>query len=236
MKTALRYIVAVIMGGHLTCNAQLLSSGKGHTLDLDTDFKVMLLRAAENHTHYYYIPLNFQLAEKNGVPEISLLLYRDKNNSLSGGLLHVLITWGLTQKQELKLNQLLSEIDSTGIFMGPAEIVFHPGTEVKISGNELSGLLVSSATSPIKLSPTGLHKTAASFRFSGNDTQTVWDVINKKSSLPANTRFEFQYQYSVVEQKGYMQKAKRLQQTMKSSFVSWIKALKDFNLIKFTNL
>lgn len=236
MKTTLRYIVAFMMISHLSCHAQLLSAERGHTLALGTDFEVMLLPSAENRTHYYYLPMNFQLAEKEGVPEISLLLYRDKNNRLSGGLLHVLITWGLTPKQELKLNQLLFEIDSTGIFMGPAEVNFQMDTEVKISGDGLSSLLISSATSPIKISSTGLHKTAASFRFSGNDAQTVWDVINKKSSLPANTRFECQYQYAVLEQHGYMRKAKHFHQTMKSSFVSWKKALKDYNLIKFTNL
>lgn len=61
---------------------------------------------------YYYAPVNLRLSEKqNGVPEFLFAKYttddREDSGGVQGAIMHLLMKWGLTQKQEKEATRLL---------------------------------------------------------------------------------------------------------------------------------
>ena len=63
---------------------------------------------------YYYLPTNLRLAKKDdGTPEFIFVKYTTDEKADVGGtqgaLLHFLMTWGLTKKQEVELTSLLAK-------------------------------------------------------------------------------------------------------------------------------
>lgn len=90
-------------------------------LVLDDGTNVTLLGAAkgigDNSTKvdYYYLPTGLRLSKgADGRPQFLLMNYRDESGEVSGGVLHFLMEWGLTQGQMREAQQKLAQACKSG--------------------------------------------------------------------------------------------------------------------------
>jgi hypothetical protein len=214
---------------------QLLDSNIQHPVSLNDGARVILIPSAEEPTHYYYIPETIQLSTRKGIPEASLLFYRDNDNGFDGGIMHVLLTWGLTADQERAVRHQLLKIDTAGVLIGGAELLFQDEDYLKLqSETSLAKIFDRSSTNPIRISPQNSSKTAASFRFSGDDAAQIHKAIHAKAST--KNMFSIGYQYRIAENSGYLRVGVERKGIMYASIDQWIKTLLKYNLIKYTSI
>lgn len=141
---------------------------------------------------YYYWPTNFSIATKeDGTEEFSFLTWKeDDKGEVKGGILHMLLTWGLNQKQSTEIEQSIAKIDSTAILMGaiPVEAgnpVFEINTEHEL-GQILKRSLKSSGGVPLYPG----DKLALSFMFSAEDAQRLLEMLKQNDNLFRKTLFQ----------------------------------------------
>jgi len=97
-------------------------------LVLDDGTNVTLLGAAkgigDNSTRvdYYYLPTGLHLSTgPDGRPQFLLMNYRNEQGDVSGGVLHFLMEWGLTQAQLKEAQQQLTQLCKNGVRAGPTK-------------------------------------------------------------------------------------------------------------------
>ena len=127
---------------------------------------------------FYYIPTNFRLSTKRNseLPEFSFLGYRDDDDGpLTGGIMHFLVTWGLTKSQEEEADSLLNEIDSTAVIWGAALIqTENDGGKLEfLSKNQFTKTLINNLQSMGKVPVLPGTKLASSFHFKGEDAEFI---------------------------------------------------------------
>lgn len=136
MKKQLKFFAAVIvmiMVDLITtihCSAGMMYEGrKAVTL---SDGTAVTLLQSESSTRmkpqYYYLPANLHLAKKeDGTPQFLFLKFtteqREETGGISGGLLHFLMEFGLTQEQENELLRLIRREEPNAEIIGPAPVV-----------------------------------------------------------------------------------------------------------------
>src|SRR5688500_946582 len=70
--------------------AQMLTKDSERKVMLNDGISVVIYSASDELSSYYYLPKNIQVSQKNGLPEISLMLYQNEQKQITGGILHVL--------------------------------------------------------------------------------------------------------------------------------------------------
>lgn len=157
----------------------------------------------EDYRAYYYLPVNLRIALRDdSIPEFSFMSFRQaEGEDISGGLLHWLLTWGLTKEQQEEIQeQLYATTDSSAILMGAVAVEASESFQIT-SDEPIADILRNSLTSKgnIPLNPGG--KLAASFLFSGEDAVKVEEAIKKHKKVAATT-VKFKFQYSLQETRG----------------------------------
>jgi hypothetical protein len=143
---------------------------------------------------FYYLPVNMRVAEKNGSPEFSLITYRkDSLSEIEGGLLHFLLTWGLSSGQESLLDSLFkAKGDSLATLMG--SIMVKPeGFEIS-TDKPLGQILKNTLTNAAKVPSFAGGKMALSFRLDGDQAKAVYKAIKSPKTVnDISLKFHFKY-------------------------------------------
>ena len=230
MKNIVLYIILFhVVTVSLT--GQTLDGDSLQPVSLKDGTSVILCRSNDDPTAYYYLPKDLTLSRRNGIPEISLMIYTNENKEITGGILHVLLTWGLSEDQEKELQQHITTLDSVGILRGAADIALNTGILEFDQKNVFAKGLERSSSQQIKVATQPIHKTAASFdlsplmaRFLADEVQTV-----KQSR---NITMKTGYSYKISTSKSSFTSAAQVSDEMQISLSLWVKTLKHYRLVK----
>jgi hypothetical protein len=146
---------------------------------------------------YRYLPANLTLARRrDGAAEFSFLPYRrDEGGEIEGGIMHLLLHWGLSEAQVADLQRVLRrEVDSLGTVMGAVPVRPWGGersweiTSRSAVGSTLNRSLSSAGDVPTEPG----SKVAMSFRFDGADAARMDEALRSgRRSWKDRVRFRF---------------------------------------------
>ncbi len=176
-------------------------------------------------TAYYYLPANLRISTADGYSEFSFMTYRDDSLApIRGGIMHLLLVWGLTPEQLTEAEHLLfSKADSSAMIAGslfmdadPA----HPGFEI-ISDSPLAQMLRRSFKNAGGTPLNAGAKIAAAFSFSAEDAEAWNDALNQPSNFDG-IRIKM---YFKLNNAPYAYQAPRTW-TLEGDFGQWLRHLK----------
>jgi hypothetical protein len=138
---------------------------------------VSRLNMENKRSEFYYLPVNLRVSiNQNNQPELLYMSWdSDNQKSEPQGILHWILTWGLTVAQEKEIQErLVKQIDSTAILMGSLSVQAAL-QDFKITGPNDSMILLLSKniTSGASIPTQAGSKSATAFKFTGPDAQNV---------------------------------------------------------------
>jgi|OpeIllAssembly_1097287.scaffolds.fasta_scaffold734089_1 hypothetical protein len=158
----------------------------------------------ENSNIYYYLPVNLHVSFNGANPEISLVFF--DADGVSEAILHFLLTWGLSASQEAEVNALLNlKLDDSVFVAGPLLVEAAP-VSFKITGqSEIVEIMnrIFKQNSNAPLIPGS--KLAASFRFSGEETEYVREIIKDPCKV-GDGMIAMIFVYKTLVREGYISK------------------------------
>src|SRR5262245_1620971 len=190
---------AVLVGAGAPASHDREAQAEGIRLQLPDGTPVTVVRGdgAEEAHAYRYLPANLTLARtRDGRPEFSFLAYReDSTGPILGGIMHVLLRWGLSEKQEGELQRVLrSQVDSLGSVVGAAPV--QPRGEERsweITSKGAVGSILNRSVAASGNVPTAPEsKLAISFRFDAKDAVKMSEALrSKRGAWGEKIRFRF---------------------------------------------
>lgn len=194
MKYIFHLIYIALTGISTSLNGQFLSENSQVNILLADSTPVHLFSlhqsGEDNHNGYYYLPTNMRLSYRDSIPEFSFMAF-DKNGDgeNDGGIMHMLITWGLTKSQLLEAEkQLRVWTDSSAIILGP---VIVESNQFTISPDtELTKILKRSLKSKGREPLNAGGKMALSYFFSKEDSTEMEKILLDSTALK-NTKAIF---------------------------------------------
>lgn len=161
------------------------------------------------HKAYYYLPTNLRVSVRDSVPEFSWLTYdSDEDGTLDGGILHLLLTWGLNTKQLEEAETILkSTVDSTALIFGAISLEALPSQSWNIvskDSSQLDNILLKNVNGNAQIPQTAGNKWAASFMISKDDIDKVNESL-KDTSILTKTYIVFNYEYEKIIKKDFIQ-------------------------------
>lgn len=129
----------------------------------------------------YYLPANLRISEKNGKPEFSFMSWdSDDDGHIDGAIMHLLLTWGLTEVQEARTLGLMRQKGDSLLYLAGAPMMSARQGNVAFkivsdtqTGDVLNQSLRSQGSPP--LSPG--EKMALSFFFSPENAALMEDAL-----------------------------------------------------------
>lgn len=201
--TAMLLVAGVISGREATGQ---LRDGATVSYRLADGTAVTLMRVEslgeENH-RYRYLPASLSIAKhRDGSPEFSFLTYKkDEGGEVDGGIMHLLLRWGLTEKQTLELQRILrSKVDSAGLVDGAASVLPADGdSSWEITRTGPVGSVLNRAVASAGHVPTvPENKMALSFRFDATGAKQMSEILRRKrGAWGEKIRFLFTYNEGV---------------------------------------
>lgn len=231
MKNLIMHILTLAFLA-LTVNDRILDLQSERVISLKDGTRVTILNTLDSPNDYYYLPMDIQVSRKDGVPEISLMIYRNSEDEITGGILHVLMTWGLTQSQETEVQSLITQnLDSLGSLKGPGDIVFEPN-ELQFAGEGVySKGLERSSSASIRVPTLSIHKTAASFNLSPLVARFIADEM-KSIGESNRIRMKATYRYMVASKDDLLRSPVEVHREVDTSLGAWLRIIKEFKLVK----
>ncbi|WP_143569714.1 hypothetical protein [Tenacibaculum agarivorans] len=185
MKSFIHYSIQILLILlYLGSNAQVLDARKEFSIVLSDSTQLKVFKKAgsfdEVSDEYYSLPshLKFSVNQKKE-PEFSFLTYSDRGGSQSG-ILHFLMSWGLSLSQRKEVQTALEKIvGEDARFMGSIvpELDNTYNTLQIIGSSPLVDILSESATAIGRVPTFSNSKTACSFKLDHNDTETLKTAI-----------------------------------------------------------
>jgi hypothetical protein len=216
--------------------AQMLTKDSERKVMLNDGISVVIYSASDELSSYYYLPKNIQVSQKNGLPEISLMLYQNEQKQITGGILHVLLSWGLTSSQKTELQQKLTKnIDSLGVLRDAGDLEFDSDELNFDPDDPYAHEFESASRSKIRVPSHSTSKTAASFQLSPELAQYFHTELSKKKKHSLITMYA-PYTYAVVTPGNRIAIAEKKADEMSADLSEWIKAIRDFRLYKIVLL
>ncbi|AHM59359.1 hypothetical protein D770_05460 [Flammeovirgaceae bacterium 311] len=151
-------------------------------LKLPENVEVELYRGstnAEGYVAYYYLPFGLRIAEQGGKAEFLYQPY-DDGNSTGGAIIHMLLSWGPTAKQELQIMEGLASLGDSLVHLKGAVTLDFAGTEALVIESALFNRALSAP--PGRLGMPGA-KTAFAFHFKGADALALKKLLNNPAQL-----------------------------------------------------
>jgi hypothetical protein len=191
--------------------AQVLDDEGRLSITLDDGTEVNLVRqvGTERAPKYYYLPTNLRLSQKtDGTPQFLFLKYTteatEAQGGVQGGLIHFLMEWGLTAKQEKDLDAKVKKLNRNAKVMGAVPLEHdeqNPGFEItsatlKDTGEGgLTRTLVTSGKAPLMEG----GKAAVAARLTRYGAETLAATFEKTSSI-TDVSITLNYNYTVQVQ------------------------------------
>jgi hypothetical protein len=188
--------------------AQQLDPNSRIKLVLSDGTELSLLSTLNLHGNdysYYYLPASLRISVSNNRPEISLLVYNDKDNQ--GGILHFLLTWGLTGSQEREANILLKQKISDSAFIAGQVMVNEGSPGIGITTDKPLARILGrylNQNSHIPLMSGG--KYAVSIKLASDEVKEILDA-KKNYSLIRDIAIQMNFTYGIMVQKGFIRTA-----------------------------
>jgi hypothetical protein len=210
----------------------LALAGQSRQLDLKLSdgARVTLIRERESlggsAQAWYYLPLNLRISEEAGRPEFSFMTYRDDSlTPVKGGILHLLLVWGLDSAQLREAEGLLVRaVDSTA-FIGGGILVDHndehPDVQIASNHNELGDILRASLKNAAPVPLMAGSKMALSFMFDAENAVKM-DAAFKKIKPLRGIRFKINF---ALKHRLYPDLPPEAL-TLEGDFEQWVKRMK----------
>ena len=170
----------------------MLSTGvSAQEVNLDSYTKcgdLVCYQALNDSNQYYYLPDQPRIATKNGKPQFSFMKYvrnetateAGTNQAQGGGLVHFLVTYGVTSERIDAAKAHLQETNEAANLVGP--IVYRKGNFALITsfkeGNEVTTKTVAVGKAPLMEG----QKTAVSMALTKQGAELLWESF--KSDTP----------------------------------------------------
>ncbi|MES9897753.1 MAG: hypothetical protein ABW148_01880 [Sedimenticola sp.] len=194
MGTVLALITVTMLLGMGNAFALVLDDNKRITVKLKDGTDVSLIgavRSSGGKIDYYYLPPKAGVALNNKKrPEFVMMKFiTDKNaenGGVSGGLIHFLMTWGLSTKQTRELETALKKVDSKGRLKGAVPMRpasgDHPTFDIisaTLKDDTMTQSLIGSGSAPLQ--PNG--KAAAAARLTANGAQLLFATLDSDTAV-----------------------------------------------------
>jgi hypothetical protein len=216
--------------------AQMLMKDSARKVMLNDGISVVLYSAIDEPSGYYYLPRNLQVSQRNGLPEISLMLYQNKQKEITGGILHVLLTWGLTPSQQMELqNTVFENIDSLGVVRDAGDLELDSDQLTFDPADEYAIKLETASRVKIRIPSHPSSKTAASFELSPELAQLIYTELFKKTNHSLVV-MRATYTYAVVTPGKRIAIAEKEADEMSANLSQWIKTIREYKLYKIVLL
>ncbi len=127
--------------------------------------------------HYYYVPVNIRFSNTNsGDKAYSIMIYKDKNNQIKGGIMHWLLSWGVSRQQLAEARRKLKTLKGKNAQLEGAVLPdkTNTGTDFEITGNtSLAGILQAAVVSRGNVPLVSNAKMAIAFKFSKKEASGI---------------------------------------------------------------
>jgi hypothetical protein len=195
---------ATIMTLTATSYAQQLDDKSKTEVILSDNTHLILYKAyssGQDANIYYYLPVNLHVSFNGNKPEISLLLYNDNENK--GGILHFLLSWGLTRLQEEEARNLLNKkLNDTTMIAGSVLADAAPVSFKITSDDGIAGILRGALTQNSQVPLIPGSKLAASFKLSDKEAILINEVIKRPEKIGKGT-IQMIFIYKSMVKDGY---------------------------------
>jgi len=174
------------------CKAGMLYEGRKTVTLADGTAVTLLLSesSTKEKPQYYYLPTNLRLATKeDGTPQFLFLKFtteqREEAGGISGGLLHFLMEFGLSQEQEAELRRLVRRDEPKAEILGAAPVVpdgetsTFQVTSATLTDQGLTKSLITSGKAPLMPG----QRVAAAARLTANGAQLLDATFQKARSI-----------------------------------------------------
>ena len=216
MKNKFIYLVSLtilmsIFSFQQKMNAQVLDSENKLTITLQDGTQVILYGKAislsdRKSKEYYYLPTEPRLSKKkDGTPQFMFLKYMtdetEQQGGISGALLHMLMEWGLTPKQQTEVSQILKNGDQGAPegseLKGAADVVPDGDQSFRIISAVLSdGTLAPKVITSSKAPTLPGSKIAVATKLDKNGAQLLAATFEKGHSI-TDLSVELGFKYTV---------------------------------------
>lgn len=196
MKLAL-YILLIIP---LETWSQMLAEDSRLELRSTKGEDIILYSAYDCNQCYYYLPSSLRISTNGRTPETSFVLWHEEKTAKAiGGILHVLVEWGLKAGIDKEVQTMLrSSRDSFGVIMGP--VVVSTSNHNVIEGDgRLSEILMASLTNTPSVPTTPGAKMALSFRFAEKEIEDFLYYVKHPHKAASTLRITYTYDVHTVE-------------------------------------
>lgn len=223
MKTKIKHALKGVMLLYLLMNfilldAQIVDDNNKLSLTLSDGTQVMLYGQASSLSdrkskNYYYLPVSLRLGAKpDKTPEFLFLKYitekKEADGGIGGALLHMLMEWGLTPKQQKEVEQILAN----GEQGARKKSVLKGALDVKPDGDK-SLRIISATLTDDKLAPSVVQslsapvlpgaKIAVASNLSANGAQLLAATFKKTRSITdLSIEMSFKYTTRIPAAKG----------------------------------
>jgi hypothetical protein len=194
------YLICLVSAG------QRLIPGSKMVIVLSDSSSVILYRAVtSDHVNNacYYLPVNFRISERAGKPEFSFISYdSDEDGKNDGAIMHLLLTWGLTEEQQTEAEKLIrGKVDST-LYLSGCPLLSEKREDIRFDihgDNPLCEVLRESLRSKGSPPLSPGEKLALSFMFSSGNTEKIELALKSPDRLKG---IFFDLTYSVSGNQG----------------------------------
>jgi hypothetical protein len=188
-----------------------LAQGRVDSFKLGDQTEVGVFMSDQCVHCYRYLPTGLRVPRNEaGQPEASLLkISENEGDPITGGIMHLMLVWGLNVKQELELQSALREtVDSMAVMLGAANVETTGDEKVSIRGDgPLGDALRAALKSSSSVANSAGGKMALSFRFDEGQVKVLLDCIEKICDNEVAFEIELRALY---EDKYSQQRARRL--------------------------
>lgn len=166
-------------------------------ITLDKDGKPNPLKPMNN---YYYLPTNLRLGSRpDGIPEFLFTKFTTESRTgVSGAIMHFLMEWGLTQAQQVEVDELLKKKtgNNEAKVMGPVDLSKEDGGFQIISAT-LSDKSMATAILNGSAPVVAGGKVAVATRLTADGAQLLASSFEKAKSI-ADLSIELRYKYTLI--------------------------------------
>lgn len=189
-------------------NAQQLDENSKIKLILSDGKELYLLskvNAQGTDNDYYYLPTNLRVSVSNNKPEISLIVYNEGENA--GGILHLLLTWGLNNNQVEEAAKLLKKkLNANASIVGQVMVNEGEPSFSITSEKPIARILEKSLHQNSHIPLISGAKFAASFKLNAEDVKEITDAKKDYHKLK-DINIQMNFTYQTMGQRGAIRTA-----------------------------
>jgi hypothetical protein len=179
--------------------SQLICEDSKQTITLSDHTIVYAYTSKYNAKLVYYVPTEFRISTKQGIPEFLFQKFKHKGSkTLDGAIMHLYLTWGLSVAHLKELKTKVKILFGEDVRVGGALDLKSLSDVIKFNTNNPIGRILKNALTSKGFPPnTGSSKMALSFKIKKEHVKQV-DFAFKNSSKLKNVTLSLSYEFNTV--------------------------------------